>query len=246
RQEDNGGKGKKKFRLKRSGKTLSEGQIRGMLEESLSMFSPGVLLRPLVESSMLGTLCYVAGPGEIAYYAQMGELYHLRGLRMPIIYPRLGGILIEPGINRILDKLGIGAESLEAGAEALAGQLLAQAKNSSLAPALEELEQLRSIAGQRLAGIAKRVKKIDPSLDGPLSRTERSISGNIDRLAAKITAAAGRGDKTLLSRLNRAALNLWPGGMPQERRFASVYFLAQYGRHLLDFLLDQVRPELDG
>ncbi len=81
------------FVLKNSGKKLTADELEKFLQESPESFSPAAILRPLVEAKIFGTLCYVAGPGEIAYYAQMRGLYQVRKLEMPVIFPRAGIIL---------------------------------------------------------------------------------------------------------------------------------------------------------
>ena len=230
------------FRLKRSGRKLSSARINELLENRPASLSPGVLMRPLVEAGLLGTLCYVAGPGEIAYYAQMGELYRLRNLEMPIIYPRLGGIILETRIAGILDKYGLEAEELRGGADRPADRLLA--KHGPQAQLLEELEKVRSQLKNSFTLIGELTDRLDPTLSGPLSKTESSMAGNLDRLAGKISAAARRKDETLLLQLNKAAAHLWPGGLPQERQLASAYYLARYGKDFLKFLLDRIEPEL--
>jgi bacillithiol synthase len=53
------------------GRSWSGAELVRMLESEPALFSPNVLLRPVVESEVFPTLAYVAGPGEIAYYGQL-------------------------------------------------------------------------------------------------------------------------------------------------------------------------------
>ncbi|MFC1537660.1 bacillithiol biosynthesis cysteine-adding enzyme BshC [Gemmatimonadota bacterium] len=230
------------FRMKRSGKEVTSAQLKELLDNQPATFSPGVLVRPLLEAGLLGTLCYVAGPGEIAYYAQMGDLYRLRNIEMPVIYPRLGGIIIESKIARILDKYGIGADKLRDGADSAVASLIAG--HGPQVALLEELDSIRSQLEKDFARVSGLISGFDPTLAGPLHKTETSISGNLDRLTQKISAAANRQNQTMLGQLTRAAVQLWPEGLPQERQLASIYYLVRYGKDLIEFLLERVVPEL--
>ena len=42
---------------------------------SPNLFSPNVLLRPLVQDTLFPTICYVAGPSELAYLGQLRGVY---------------------------------------------------------------------------------------------------------------------------------------------------------------------------
>ena len=51
-------------------------------------FSPNVLLRPIIQDTLFPTICYVAGPSELAYLGQLRGVYQQFGVPMPLMYPR--------------------------------------------------------------------------------------------------------------------------------------------------------------
>ncbi|MFH1068045.1 MAG: bacillithiol biosynthesis cysteine-adding enzyme BshC [Candidatus Glassbacteria bacterium] len=231
------------FRLKNSGREVPAAELRRLLNSYPTSFSSGVQMRPLVEAHLFGTLCYVAGPGEISYYAQMRGLYGLRGLEMPLIWPRLSGVLIENKIGRVLEKFGIEAEALEAGTDPVARSLLE--RDQSLAGLKEEIGSLRSQLEAAFGRVAAAAEKIDPTLAGPLEGTRQAVGSSLDRFSAKVEAAARRRNESLLAQLAKAAVHLWPDGKPQERSIAAVYYFLRYGRGLIDFILDEVQIDIN-
>ena len=105
---------KKRYPLLRDGKhyytpggelSISRGELLTLIVQQPSLFSPGVLLRPLLQDSLFPTLAYVAGPAELAYFAQIKEIYPLFGLEMPLLYPRPGITLLTPPQRRMADEL---------------------------------------------------------------------------------------------------------------------------------------------
>ena len=67
-------------------------------------FSPNVLLRPIVQDALFPTVCYVAGPSELAYLGQLRGVYEHFGVPMPIMYPRARATLIDSATARFLAK----------------------------------------------------------------------------------------------------------------------------------------------
>ena len=63
-------------RLRRRRPTLSAADLEEEAAQSPEHFSPNVLLRPVVQDTLFPTICYVAGPSELAYLGQLR-----RGLR---------------------------------------------------------------------------------------------------------------------------------------------------------------------
>ncbi|OGB94046.1 MAG: bacillithiol biosynthesis cysteine-adding enzyme BshC, partial [candidate division NC10 bacterium RBG_16_65_8] len=76
------------FRLRDTGEVISAAALHRMAQESPERFSPNVALRPVVQDTLFPTLAYVAGPGELAYFAQLRPVYAAFDVPMPAIVPR--------------------------------------------------------------------------------------------------------------------------------------------------------------
>jgi bacillithiol biosynthesis cysteine-adding enzyme BshC len=64
-------------------------EIKKELAEHPERFSPNVVLRPLYESTILPDIAYVGGPGEIAYWLQLKEVFNVYNTFLPVIFPRM-------------------------------------------------------------------------------------------------------------------------------------------------------------
>ena len=69
--------------------------------------SPNVLLRPIVESALLPTVAYLGGPGELKYLALTLPIYERMRVPRQTVLPRWSGAIVEPKVERILEKFGI-------------------------------------------------------------------------------------------------------------------------------------------
>jgi bacillithiol biosynthesis cysteine-adding enzyme BshC len=65
-------------------------------------FSPNVMLRPIVQDTLFPTICYVAGPNELAYLGQLKPVYEAFGVPMPLMFQRLTATLVDANAMRFL------------------------------------------------------------------------------------------------------------------------------------------------
>jgi bacillithiol biosynthesis cysteine-adding enzyme BshC len=98
---------------------------RAMLAAAPHDFSPNVLLRPLYQDALFPTTAYVAGPSEIAYFAQLAPVYSRFGMPMPVIYPRKTVTVMSPRARHELDATGLGVADVFREATALGPQAFA-------------------------------------------------------------------------------------------------------------------------
>lgn len=81
--------------------------VRAMMSAAPHDFSPNVVLRPLYQDALFATAAYVAGPGEVAYFAQLRPVYARFGLPMPVVYPRKSATVLTARARHELDAAGL-------------------------------------------------------------------------------------------------------------------------------------------
>jgi bacillithiol biosynthesis cysteine-adding enzyme BshC len=200
-------------------------------------FSPNVLLRPLVQDTFFPTACYVAGPSELAYLAQLGRVYEALGVPMPIIYPRATATIVDSNAMRFLTRHEFPLETLQAQDEAALNQLL----ESQLPPRVEALMQETGAAvDDRLGELATAITELDPTLQGAARSTLARMQDDLKKLHGKIIQAAKRKNDTLRRQYHHAQAQAFPAGHPQERQVGCVYFVNKYGPTLVDRLHDEL------
>jgi bacillithiol biosynthesis cysteine-adding enzyme BshC len=234
--------------IRRQGDEFLIGEIRrtvaSLADEAATepgRFSPNVLLRPIVQDTLFPTVCYVAGPSELAYLGQLGGVYEQFGLPMPLIHPRASATLVDSATTRFLTRYDVPLDELQRQDESALNRLL----QSQLPP---EIEQTLKEADEAIRRALQRVIEALPALDATLAGAAKTTRGKMEHdlraLHSKVIQAAKRRDDTLRRQFTRAQAQIFPLGHPQERTLAVVFFLNRYGPALVDRLLEDLPLEL--
>lgn len=223
------------FGLSGSDAPVTRESIYRALEDEPLRFSSSALLRPIVQDTVLPTVAYVAGPGELSYFAQIEPLYRLYGLTMPMIVPRLHATVIDPETSRVFKKFpGLRAEEMsQEDLDSFARQLLPHDPAAIESTLNDQIEHALTTAEQTLSGL---------ELERAFSRTRATVQFAIRKLSERAIAAQLRKENTVQTRMNVLKNRLRPNGMPQERTLSIAYYLARFG---LDGLKDAVRSAQD-
>ncbi|MCC6143710.1 MAG: bacillithiol biosynthesis cysteine-adding enzyme BshC, partial [Candidatus Hydrogenedentes bacterium] len=124
------------FVLPELSKHFSQDELRGLTETDPGRFSPNVALRPVVQQALFPAAAYVAGPGEIAYWAQLKPVFNHFGLPMPCVYPRADATITSIKLNKIQRKLGLALEDLRDPADQIEDRALRSLPPHPALPAL--------------------------------------------------------------------------------------------------------------
>lgn len=231
------------FRLRRSGRTYTRAELMALLRDSPTSFSANVLLRPVLESAVFPTLAYVAGPGEVSYFAQIGCLFEAHGIAMPIVYPRASMTLIEHKVRKVLDKFGLTLEEVQVTEQELTARVVRGELPEEVTRALESL---RSRLHEGYDVLAEASSQVDPTLRGPINAARNASLKNLGTAERKILQAYRKQQEIRLEQLGKVSANLYPEGQFQERVLNVVPYLARYGREMLGTMADNIAIQVDG
>ncbi len=211
------------------------------LESDPLSFSTSALLRPIVQDTLLPTAAYVGGPAEVAYFAQLAPLYDAFGLPMPLVVPRARFRVVDEKTGQLLDRLGLAPADAERPEVELLGRLQGGVDAARAAADLETV--LREPFEDALRSVAPRLEAAGQGLDAAIEKTNASVRGSVQKLAAKYEAALLHRDATRVDELRRIKRMLYPGGIPQERVFGLATFAARVGeREFIARVLDAIDP----
>ncbi|MQA88819.1 MAG: bacillithiol biosynthesis cysteine-adding enzyme BshC [Gemmatimonas sp.] len=226
------------FVVRERRETLAREDLLTKLAAEPELFSPNVLLRPVVESAAFPTLAYVGGPSEIAYLAQASTLFEAYGMLPPVAVPRFSALVIEPGVERLLDDLEVTIDEIRRPRDELVEQLAQREVPKPLGGALRLLRENLAADFERLI---EEARELDPTLDGALGSIRNSELAWAGRAERKIVRAIKRSERISLDQLDRLLNSLWPNGRAQERVLNILPYLGRYGRHFLRELERSIR-----
>lgn len=198
-------------------------------------FSPNVLLRAVVQDTLLPTIAYVAGPSELAYLGQLKDVYAFHETPMPLIVARATGTLLDSASLRFLSRTGLELRTLQAQDEHVLNRFL----EAQLPPGLEQaLHDLDHTLEERMATLLAAVPALDPTLEGAVKSTHGRLAHEVRGLHGKVIHAAKRRHDTLRRQFAHVQHLSFPTGHPQERVVCLAWFLNRFGPALVPRLYE--------
>lgn len=209
----------------------SEARARG----GALTLSPSVALRPAVQDGVFPTVLMACGPGEIAYLAQLREVFAGVGVAPAMTAPRFGATWLPAAAIDLLETSGADPWSIVCATDQVLHALAERRLPETL---VSELAAARSSAQ---AGIA-RLSEVSRGFDASLPQLIESARGKVDFQFARIEEgliAKARGQQDREHPLwRRLRYMLLPGDKLQERRLASLEPIARRGAAMVPELVE--------
>ena len=225
------------FRLKRKRKKFTFEEIIDTIENSPENFSPNVLLRPICQDYILPTAFYVAGPSEIAYFAQVTPLYQIFEIESPVIYPRASATILEKNISSVLKKYELEVHDIFTEPEKLRTKIIRSVSEVTLDEMFKDTSDKIEAA---LDQLKEKLFEFDKTISDASTKYKQKIFNDLDVLKVKAMDAQKKKHEVTLRQIDKAVNSLYPNSNLQERELNFIYFAHKYGLEILKQIFNEL------
>jgi uncharacterized protein YllA (UPF0747 family) len=188
--------------------------------------SPSVALRPVVQDAVFPTVAMACGPGEVAYLAQLREVYEGLEVRPACPVPRLAATWLPAAASALIEASGASPWEVISSADAVLRRVAVSKTPPEVVAALER-------ARAQVAEGLTRFGEISRQVDASLPQMVESARGKVDYQFARLEEGLAAKVRHRLERQHpewlRLRYYLMPGDKLQERRIASLDVVARRG-----------------
>jgi bacillithiol biosynthesis cysteine-adding enzyme BshC len=223
------------FRLPDEDVQYAPEELRTILRSDPERFSPNVALRCVVQQRLFSPAAYVAGPGEIAYWAQLKPVFEHFGANMPVVYPRARAVITDIKLNKLLNKLGLTIDDLREDPDTLLERSLAVGSGGAV---VRQFQKHRTEIERVFEDLEREIKIGDMT-----EQLRERIRHELDRFERGLLRADETALQTTTLQLRRLCNSLLPGRRPQERFYNVFSFLFKQGWGLAGRLIQGLDVE---
>ena len=201
-------------------------ELMSAVQAAPEKFSPNALFRPVIQDHLLPTAAYIAGPAEIAYYAQAEVIYRKVLGRMPVILPRAAFTILDAKAEKLLRRYALKVEDVWRGSQELRRRM----ETSSVPGALgKNFDKSLKETEKMLAQLKKQIVRLDPTLGGAVETARKKISFQLEKLKRKAGKAQALKEGLISAHQEFLESLLYPHKALQSRELCFLPFLAQWG-----------------
>ncbi|ANS49783.1 hypothetical protein BM86_11260 [Bacillus thuringiensis] len=225
-----------KFVGKDGAHSFSYEELIEEMERNPARFSNNVVTRPLMQEYVFPTLAFIGGPGELAYWSELQQVFHTVGFQMPPVVPRLTITYVERDIATDLFDLQLReSDPFLNDVDKLRENWLS---NRVEEPIDDHFEKAKKEIADIHISLQQFVKKIEPGLGAFAGKNELKINEQIELLERMLKRNVEKKYEVQLNKFRRIQFALRPLGAPQERVWNVCYYLNQFGLDFVDRVME--------
>lgn len=214
-------------------------ELQRAIDAEDGSISASALLRPVIQDSILPSLCYIGGQAELRYFEQVALVAPFVGAPAPKILPRVRFLLVDPKAARLQRQLGVAMSELLQPLQTLQESRIERQLGE---PTSTIFSRMREQLDAALFAPAAVFARIDGEAEQLLRRTQDKIARAVDGLEERIARSSAAAFSRDEGRIRRLHALLRPDDQPQERILAGAWFAAQYGPTFATALIKRIDP----
>lgn len=215
----------------------NEEELLAELHAHPERFSPNVILRGILQESILPDVAFIGGGAEVAYWLQLKPLFEHYKVFYPAIVLRQSVMWVNELQSKQLQALGIGLTEIFKAEDALIKGYIARNSSDDWHTDKED-EQIEKV----ILSLKQKATAIDPTLNKSSEAVLTKIRYQLEVLEKKMLRAEKRKMQIQLDRIARIKASLFPSGGLQERVENFLSYFPEYGHGYFDILKEAIDP----
>lgn len=225
------------FKLKNKKRKFTKEELIELIKSTPESFSPNVILRPICQDFLLPTGVYIAGPGEINYFAQVIPFYEIYNVVQPILYPRASVTILEKHISTLISKYDLNINNFFN----VDNKLLQNIINSISEFNIQEIfAKTADEINQSMSQLNSPVASIDKTLLDLIEKSKEKFEQQLMYINQKVNKAQEQKHEVILRQLEKVKNSIFPNNSLQERTINYFYFSNKYGMNFYKWLINEI------
>lgn len=196
-------------------------------------FSPNVILRGLLQETILPNIAFIGGGGELAYWLELKDVFEQAGVPYPLLLLRNSFLLMNEKQKKLKDQLNLSDSEIFQPAELLVKEWILKDPETA-----ERIILNLNALTDFYHSLEVKVAETDYTLKAHVASLRAKASGKINQLEKKLMRAEKRKYEASYRQLQKLKLELFPEGVLQERKENIWGYYAQFGPDIIDKLID--------
>lgn len=199
------------------------------LQEHAECFSPNVILRGLLQETVLPNIAFIGGGGELAYWLELKELFEHYNIPYPVLLLRNSFLLVEQKWKEKIDRLGFEIKDFFKTENILLEKLVKRDADVQV-DLNKEFNDFETLYHHLNSVVAK----IDPTLQQHVEALKTRNAKQLQSLQKKMLRAEKRKFSVQQRQISSVKQAIFPGGNLQERTDNFMPFYAKYGTDFIE------------
>lgn len=212
-------------------------QIEAEVKNYPARFSPNVILRGVLQESLLPNIAFIGGGGELAYWLELLPVFRKANRFFPVLLLRNSFLLLTEQQSNKWQQIGFGWDELFLPTDELITRLATREATAPL-----HLQQEKAELIELYKKIEEGAAAVDATLSAHVVALQNAAIEKINALEKKMVRAEKRKHAESMYRIQLIKDQLFPGGSLQERVDNMALWYARWGKQWIQLILEHSSP----